>query len=176
MTEELITGLRAQKPEIQKAFVNEYGHRVHAYMLDVVGDDRDADELTADVFVKALRAIDSYDASKASVATWLLRIAHNVAISHLRRTKPITVPLDHAPETLVTEPEDNPRLESLNRAISSLDPIERALLHMHYFENAKLADIAYTVGASEGAITTKLHRIRAKLKTLIEKENGKQRI
>ena len=173
MTSEFITGLRARKPDMQKAFVDEYGQRVHAFILDVVGNECDADELTADVFVKAFRAIDSYDATKASVVTWLLRIAPNVAISHVRKPRLTTDTLDHTIETAEPEPEEDPRVELLNRAIDNLNPSERALLHMHYFENAKLSDIAYAVGSTEGAITVRLHRIRAKLKTIIEQEYGK---
>jgi len=176
MSQEFIIGLRAKKPEIQTAFVNEYGPRVHAFILDVVGNACDADELTADVFVKAFNAVDKYDAAKSSLATWLLRIAHNVAVSHLRHPKLPTGPIDQTIECAETESDEDPRIEILNRAINLLDPNERALLHLHYFENARLSDIAYTLGVTEGAAAVRLHRIRAKLKTIIEKENGKQRI
>lgn len=176
MTPNFIIGLRERKPDVQKAFVDEYGPRVHAFILDVVGSVCDADELTADVFVKAFRAIESYDASKASIATWLLRIAHNAAVSHMRKPRLATNPIDGSVEYTEPEPDENPNVELLNRAIATLEPTERALLHMHYFENAKLSDIAYTLGTTEGAISARLHRIRAKLKTIIEKENGKRRI
>ena len=69
MSRDFISGLRARKPDVQAAFVSEYGPRVYAFILDVVGDTDDADELTADVFLKAFKAIRGYDSSKASLAS-----------------------------------------------------------------------------------------------------------
>ncbi len=172
MGKEFTIGLHAGKPEAEAAFVREYGPRVYAFIIDVVGDARDADELTADVFVKAFKAIRSYDPSKASLATWLLRIAHNAAISHLRHPKLPTSPLDKAPEPTEAEADEDPRVEILHRAIGQLAPGDRSLVHLHYFENARLSDIAYALGITEGAATVRLHRIRAKLKTLIENYHG----
>lgn len=172
MTQEIIIGLRAKKPEFQTAFINEYGPRVHAFILDVVGDSCDADELTADVFVKAFSAIRKYDASKASLATWLLRIAHNTAISHLRRPKLLTNSIDKEIESAYTDAEEDPRIGLLHLAIMRLSPDERSLLHLHYFENAKLSDIAYALGITESTVAVRLHRIRTKLRTIIENENG----
>ncbi len=172
MSRDFISGLRARKPDVQAAFVSEYGPRVYAFILDVVGDTDDADELTADVFLKAFKAIRGYDSSKASLATWLLRIAHNAAISHLRHPKLPTSPLERAPDTPDTEPYEDPRIELLHRAIGLLAPDDRSLVHLHYFENARLSDIAYALGITEGAATVRLHRIRAKLKKLIENDYG----
>lgn len=171
MGQEFTIGLLAKKPDTQAAFVNEYGPRVYAFILDVVGNACDADELTADVFVKAFGAIRKYDASKASLSTWLLRIAHNAAISHLRRPKLPTGPYNPAMDRAEAEADVDPRVELLHRAIWHLAPDERSLLHLHYFENAKLCDIAYALGITEGAASVRLHRIRNKLKTIIEKDN-----
>lgn len=134
----------------------------------MVGSRPDADELTADVFVKALAAIDSYDESKSSLATWLQHIAHNLAVSHMRRPHILLRSLTEADNPVETEPGEDPRIDLLHTAIARLGYKERALLHMYYFEDAGAAEIAYVTGISAGAVMVRLHRLRLKLKKMID--------
>lgn len=168
MEQKFITGLRLRRHDSQTAFVKKYGPQVHAFIFNTVGNRCDADELTADVFVKALTAIDNYDESKSSLATWLHRIAHNVAVSHMRRPRMLFHSLEADNDLAETESEENPRLELLKVAIARLKYDDRVLLHMYYFENASLAEIAFVLGVKEGALTVRLHRIRVRLKKMIE--------
>lgn len=168
MVHQLVIGLRERRPEIQTSFVNEYAPRVYAFIRGIVGDSSDADELTADVFVKAIESIGRYDESKASLATWLMRIARNIAVSHLRRPRFLTRSLDAKCDLADEEDEEDPKVELLKKAMQRLNLDERAMLHMHYFENSPIAEISYMLGISESATTVRLHRIRQKLKKMIE--------
>lgn len=168
MDNQLVIGLREGRRDARALFVREYAPLVGAFIRGIVGNAGDADELTADVFVKALASIDRYDGSKASLSTWLLRIARNVAVSHLRRPRFLMRALDAACDVADEAPDENPRIEFLKKAMQRLKPDERAMLHMHYFESSPIADISYTLGISESAATVRLHRIRQKLKTMIE--------
>lgn len=172
MSREIITGLHEGMPEATEAFVREYGPRIHAFVLDVVGNREDAEELTSDVMLKAIRAIGHYDPAKASVATWLLRIARNEVISRLRRAKMVTDSLEGLREVADEEPADDPRIEILHQAVRLLQPAERALLHMHYYDNMAMSEIAYAMDMTENAVTVRLYRIRAKLKKIIEHTYG----
>lgn len=175
MIKDFIIGLRTNRRKTQTAFVEEYGQKVYAFILSIVANPQDAEELTTDVFVQAMRAISQYDEHKSSISTWIFRIAHNVAISHLRHKIHDTVPIDNVDELkeLDTENPDNEMVEFLNQAISLLPPEEQEVLHLYYYEGMRLSEIADILGLSEGAVTVRLHRIRKKLKTLIENVYGR---
>jgi RNA polymerase sigma-70 factor (ECF subfamily) len=66
---------------------------VHAHVLRVVKDIDDADDVTQQVFAKLLTGLDRYRPGEAPFIVWVLRVARNSAIDHLRRAR--TVPVDH---------------------------------------------------------------------------------
>lgn len=175
MIKDFIIGLRTNRHKTQTAFVKEYGQKVYAFILSIVANPQDAEELTVDVFVQAMKAINQYDEHKSSISTWILRIAHNMAISHLRHKIHDRVPIDYMDESkeLNTEDSDNEEIGFLNQAISRLPPEDQEVLHLYYYEGMRLSEIADTLGLSEGTLTVRLHRIRKKLKTLIENEYGR---
>src|SRR5947209_5336023 len=70
-----------------------YCAQIHRYVARRVGDREAAQDVTAEVFLKALRAIDSYRPATAPFAAWLHRIAANAVIDHLRARK-VTTSLD----------------------------------------------------------------------------------
>ncbi|HEY6762192.1 MAG TPA: sigma-70 family RNA polymerase sigma factor [Baekduia sp.] len=64
---------------------------VHAHVLRVVKDVDDADDLTQQVFSKLLTGLDAYRPGEAPFIVWVLRIARNAAIDHLRRIRTVAV-------------------------------------------------------------------------------------
>ena len=62
-------------------------------------------------------------------------------------------------------------LELMDKAIASLPDDEREIIELHYYQKLKTKQIAEQTGLSEANILVRLHRIRAKLKKLIENEN-----
>ena len=81
----LIDDLRQRKPAACQRLLAEYGPAVFRTVQHIVPRREDAEEVYQDVFVKALQGIGTYDPQKASLATWLSRIAYREAISFLRR-------------------------------------------------------------------------------------------
>ena len=66
---------------------------VFALIVRIVGNEEEAEELTQDVFLKAYTNLRQFKA-KSSFSTWIYRIAYNEAMSHTRRRKEVTIPLD----------------------------------------------------------------------------------
>ena len=64
--------------------------RVYRYLLSRLRDAPDAEDLTAQTFLQAWRAIDRYKMRGSPFISWLLRIAHNLVVSQWRRNKPAT--------------------------------------------------------------------------------------
>jgi len=120
-----------------------------------------AEDLTSATFEKAWRARDRYRKDRAAVSTWLLAIARNVAVDHLRRRRR-EVPLDDAqarddatPETLALGESQVRRLRGL---VAALPDRERELLALKYGAGATNRAIATLTGLSESNVGTILHR------------------
>src|SRR4051794_17419776 len=128
-----------------------------------LGDTADAEDLTARTFEKAWRARHRYRRDVAGFATWLLTIARNVAIDHLRarkRHEPLDVAAavpsrDGTPEQQAVDQSEAQRLTSL---LATLPPRERELIAMKYGADMTNRAIARATGLSESNVGTILHR------------------
>ena len=86
----LIEGLIKQNPKAQQTMLDRYGQLVFAQVSRLVSGIENAEEVYQDVFIKVFRSIDTYDATKSSLRTWLSRIAYHESISYLRHSsKPV---------------------------------------------------------------------------------------
>jgi RNA polymerase sigma-70 factor (ECF subfamily) len=128
-----------------------------------LGPTADVEDLTARTFEKAWRARDRYRRDVAGFSTWLLTIARNVAIDHLRshqRHEPLDVAdavpsLDATPEQQLVQQSEADRLAAL---IAALSPRERELIAMKYGADMTNRAIARATGLSESHVGTILHR------------------
>ena len=138
-----------------------------------VTDVMDAEELAQDTFMKAFSRIDSYDPLKASLSTWLCRIAYHLTLDFLKRRRPLIVPIedskawqtDISDEELETELSTGreERIQRLQELIDELPDEERLLLTLYYFEDRPLTEIAYITGVEPGPLANRLYRTRKKL-------------
>ena len=171
----LINDLQHRKPAACQRLLTEYGPAVFRMVQRIVTCREDAEEVYQDVFVKALRGIGDYDSRKASLATWLCRIAYHESLNFVRRRQPDIVYMDEQDlgfNNLVDIPEDNANdshtVQALEEALASLPPHEQAFITMFYYDNMSLADIAYVTGSIPSTIGSQLCRIRKKLYKMIK--------
>jgi RNA polymerase sigma-70 factor, ECF subfamily len=128
-----------------------------------VGLTADVEDLTARTFEKAWRARHRYRRDLAGFSTWLLTIARNVAIDHLRarqRHEPLDVAAavpspGHTPEQHAVHQSEAQRLAAL---LATLEPRQRDLIAMKYGADMTNRAIAHATGLSESNIGTILHR------------------
>lgn len=151
--------------------VNRYAHAVHALVARIVVTAEDAEEVTQDVFLKVFDHLPRFD-RRSSLATWIYRIACNTAVSHARRRRRPTCPIDERRIAAVTDDEAErleetverqQALDSLAAAIETLEADERALVTLRYYEDRSLAECAEITGLTEANVKVRLHRIRKKL-------------
>ncbi len=131
--------------------------------------DRDlAYDLAQDVFINVWNALAGYRA-EASYKTWIYRICVNTCLLQIRKNKnKINVPLEVA--VLAIQSDTNPQAENeqrLYKAIGQLDEVERLMIMM-VLEEVEYEEIARIMGVTENNLRVKIHRIKAKLKTLIQ--------
>jgi len=166
---ELVEAVRQGRREGQTEMVSRYAERVFAMIARQVPDMMDAQELTQDAFLRAFSHIDSYDSHKASLSTWLCRIAYRLTLDHLRRRRPVIVAMEDnthiSDEELEAELSTGreERIEQLMEVIDELPDDERMLLTLYYFEDRPLAEITYITGIEPAALANRLYRTRKKI-------------
>ena len=184
---QLIDSVLKGEAQGYRDMVERYGRQVQMVVAQMVEDEDDVAELTQDVFVKVFESMGQYNASRASLSTWMSRIAYNVAANHLRRWRPKVVrlaeeafeyilPLDNNIDNLDDLEITEQRIAFLDEAIGRLRPEERLLIHLKYYEGQSLAEISYVMDVREGALASRLQRIRHKLKrqiTILEHETDR---
>ena len=171
--EQIVETVKSGRREGQDLMVGRYGQEVFAMIARQVPSVMDAEELTQDTFLKALAAIDRYDPQRASLATWLCRIAYRLTLDFLKRRRAFTVSIEDTEvwQTDITDEQleaelstgNEERIQRLELLIDDLPSNERLLLTLHYFENRTLDDCSYIMDATPHALANRLYRIRKKL-------------
>ena len=154
--------------------VQQYASQVLDFTTRLLSDRREAEEVAQDAFVKAFRSLDTFN-FQSSFCTWVCRIAYHMSLDRLKRQHPYYVDIDNLPaiadEELSTGREE--RIALMEEAIDDLTNDEQLLIHLYYYEDRPLRDIAYIMDVEPNALATRLHRIRKKLSRMIkQKEHG----
>ncbi|MBQ9176011.1 MAG: sigma-70 family RNA polymerase sigma factor [Bacteroidaceae bacterium] len=174
---ELLDSLYRHEPVAQRRLLQEYGDMVYGLIQRMVGNPLDAEEVYQDVFLKALSRIDSYKPSKASIDVWLCRIAYNTSLNHLRRMRRIHQVYALDEESLsdtaeMSEPDsaDKETTELLAQALERLEPTDKTLIMMFYYDDMTFSEIAYVMGSNVSTIGSRLFRIRKKLYGIVKRQ------
>jgi RNA polymerase sigma-70 factor, ECF subfamily len=149
----------------------QYAPGVFAYVRRMLRNDYDAQDVTQQVFVKLATSLDKYDPQRADFSAWVLRMAHNAAVDHLRkhRLTLLTDPVEVPPE--VDEPDpDNGR--SLREAFGALSGAQRDVLLLREVVGLTPREVAKRLGKTQAAVNTCHHRARlAAVRSLISLES-----
>jgi RNA polymerase sigma-70 factor, ECF subfamily len=171
-----VDGLIAGDDVAVRAIYARFGRPVYTLGLRLLGTRESAEELTQDVFLTAWRKAARFDATRGRLSTWLMTIAHNLAVDRLRRdtgvTRPTLVLVDEVPE-LAGSDEGSVVLErdAAVRALASLSDAERRLLARAYFRGLTAREIAEADGIPLGTVKT---RLRAALIKVRRANEGKE--
>lgn len=132
------------------------------------GDRDQAHDLAQEVFINAWTALEGYRGD-SSVKTWIYRITVNTCLMHLRKEKTrARLPLDNAHEGVADESaSSHEQTNELYAAIGRLDHVDRLIIMM-VLDELEYEEIARIVGITENNLRVKIHRIKHKLKTLIQ--------
>jgi RNA polymerase sigma-70 factor (ECF subfamily) len=155
---------RAQQHD-QEAFAQlyeEYFDKIYRYVALKIGDRMEAEDITQQVFLNAIKAISSFRWRGIPFSAWLFRIAHNQVVDYLRRkTKRPTMPLD---ESLVASDYDTQLIagrkldiERLYSAAGKLTPAQQEVISLRFAGELPIAQVAKIMGKSEGAVKALQH-------------------
>ncbi len=145
--------------------------RVYAFIARRVGDRSTAQDLTADVFHRALANLARFEWRGAPFAAWLFRIAANAIADHAQRlAREQNVPAATEPEgTSMEEIEHRARLF---RLVTLLPEDQRRVIGLRFAQGRSIRDIARELGRSEGAIKQLQFRGLQALRTRLGDRNG----
>lgn len=167
-------------PDFDEWF-REHRPTVYRYVRFRLATREAAEDVTSEVFMKALRALDRYDPGRASPRTWLLRIARNAVTDHLRslrRKSSLHVSLDRVPDLVADVPTQEERvlreerLEMILNANRRLRPADQEILSLRYGAELSNQEIAEALSISGNAVAVRVHRALARLKDAVDKERS----
>jgi RNA polymerase sigma-70 factor (ECF subfamily) len=151
-----------------------YADNVHGYVRSIVGDHHEAEDVTHQVFAKLLLVIGKYQERNVPFLAWLLRVARNVAVDHVRQNRLVPVEEVRATESFdghraIAEPG---RSHDLMEALAGLPKEQRDVLVMRHVVGLSPMEIARRTGKTEGSIHGLHHRGRRALQAELIDRNA----
>ena len=166
---------RAYDTDALGELYDQYAPLIYAYLYRRVHDAQLAEDLTGEVFVRVLQAIQSKQFWHTSFRGWLYRIAHNLLVDHYRKQPPVPMlALDEQlvaaqgdPDSALAEKLSHQRLLA---AISHLTPDQQHVLVLRFGEQLAAREVAEVMGKSVGAVEVLQHRALTALRRIIKEK------
>jgi RNA polymerase sigma-70 factor (ECF subfamily) len=168
--ERLLVDRAKRDPQAFGALYDRYFNQIYRFVFSRLRDQTAAEDVTAEVFVKALRGIPRYQDTGRPFTAWLYQIAVNTVNDRFRAARP-TIDIDDLRDVAG----GGPGLEELAiqraevariwRAVEKLPGQQRTAIVLKFQEDMKIADIAGVMGKSEGAVKLLIHRGMTRLRT-----------
>jgi RNA polymerase sigma-70 factor (ECF subfamily) len=145
-----------------------YYEKVFSIARGVLLDADDTADAVQEVFTLVYRNLRRFD-RRSKFSTWLFRIAVNASIQLARKNKFKQRLTDlHEASAQVAPPEEPGGDAEVDAAMAKLNPADRALLAMFYWDELSLNDIAESLGCSVNAAKTRLYRARERFREVYE--------
>jgi RNA polymerase sigma-70 factor, ECF subfamily len=153
-----------------------HGQAVYGYLRFHLPSADEAEDLTADVFLRKVRAADRFDPDRGAPRAWLLRIARNALHDHRRRERRRRqVPMDALLDLRSDAPSPEERLlwqETVARllaAVAELGDGDREVIGLRYGSGLDTAETAAILGLRESVVRTRLWRALGRLRRVMER-------
>ena len=161
-------------PEAVCRWYDAYGGQLYNYLRFHLSSPDLAEDLTAEVFLRALKSFPRFDPSTGSPRAWLFRIAHNALRDHQRQARrrqmvPLTGMRDleyqaPSPEERLLWEEEVARLLAAMAGLSSSD---REVIGLCYGSEISMAEAGEILGVSAAAVRTRLWRSLGRLRKVL---------
>src|SRR5450759_1089523 len=175
-----LESLKAGDREAFASLVDETSGHIYWVVLQILGDEQDAEDVLQETYIKAFRALPDFE-GRSSLTTWLYRIAVNEALMMVRKRKPQAISVEES-NSFDAEAE-NDRMEIvdwcclpegellssesrrfLDHAVQKLPANLRVVFVMRDLEGLSIQDTAEALGLSENNVKTRLLRARLRLR------------
>lgn len=177
---ELLAALRARRPEAFTALLKREQDAVWRLMMRLTQDAAMAEDLSQEAFLRVYQRLDQFRGD-SRLSTWVLRVAFNIGLRYLERSRTAVHQLvepeelaqleDEAP-TVLQRMLDHERQAFLTAALAQMPALPRALLGFYYVEAMPLSEIADSTGLPIGTIKSHLFRARQWLREQSDQHFG----
>lgn len=151
----------------------EYYPKVYQYLVNRMGSVHDAEDMAQTVFVKVFTKLDTFDADKSALSTWIFNITRNSLIDH-QRSMSLRIH-EEIPETLADDSPDmldglimEQEQERLADALEKLTSEERDLIVLHYYNEYTLLKVAEVMRKPYGQIKRLHNKALLKLRNQMD--------
>ncbi len=164
----------------QSTFISDNLRRIFVQIYRMVGNAADAQDLTQEVFIKALQRREQIQ-NEAKAAHWLSRIATNTAIDFLRKHRRYSFSdLDDLPEPVRRSHEESPEqrllraeeMSYLEGGLSQLSERERMALILRDVEDLPAEEVAKHLGCSKATVRSHIANARMKFRKYFERNRS----
>jgi len=169
--QELVARLQQRNAQAFSYLYDNYSGALFGVVQAIISDKEVAADVLQNVFVNIWRRIESYDASKGRLFTWMMNIARNAAIDELRskshRDGKRTIPLPESEAFAGLE--SGPGLEDagLKKMIGKLKTEWKVLIDLFYFQGYTHEEISALLGIPLGTVKTRIRSALIQLRTMI---------
>jgi RNA polymerase sigma-70 factor (ECF subfamily) len=174
---ELIERARALEADALNELYRRYANAVFRYIFYRINDAAAAEDLTGDVFVKAIEGLPSYQETGRPFESWLYSIARARVIDYYRRQQVRrSAPLNEAlaaderadPDALAVQRDEIRRVQA---ALGQITEEQQQVVLLRFINGRSLLEVAEILGRSEGAIKALQHRALAALRRVLERKD-----
>jgi RNA polymerase sigma-70 factor, ECF subfamily len=151
-----------------------FSHNIYGYVRSIVRDDHDAEDVTQQVFAKLMTSLVKYDDRGTPFFAWLLRLARNVAIDHLRSTR--DTPCEEVLNPREDGPPDMDQRLTVRAALATLPKDQREVIILRHVAGLSPGEIAERVGRTESSIHGLHHRGRRALQRELQRLDAAPRV
>jgi RNA polymerase sigma-70 factor (ECF subfamily) len=142
-----------------------YADNVYGYVCSIVRDEYEAEDVTQHIFAKLLTALARYEPRVVPFSAWILRVAHNAAIDHVRARRPVPIEEVHPPDAVADGDGGRERFADLRTALAALPAEQRDVIVLRFLVGLSPGEIAERMGRSEDAVHGLQHRGRRRLRS-----------
>ena len=167
-------GAAELREELCRTWYEEHGRLIYSYLRFQLGSADEADDLTAEVFLRAVRSAERFDPARGTAKSWLFRIAQNALRDHGRRERRRrTVSLSDFRDLRADAPSPEERVirqEEVGRLLTALAELpegDRQLVSLRYGSGLSTAEVSEVLGIREPAVRTRLWRALGRLRKVL---------
>ena len=171
--EQLVVMLNEQSNDAFNYLYDNYSGALYTIINQIVPDKETAGDVLQEVFINIWKKINSYDAAKGRLFTWMLNIARNAAIDKIR-SKGYRDSQKHLPiaegENSSTAMSSDPSISDvgLKKMLTKLSDDSRKLIDLSYFQGFTHEEIAKMLGIPLGTVKTRIRTAIIQLRTMIQ--------
>jgi RNA polymerase sigma-70 factor, ECF subfamily len=145
-----------------------YKNSVYGYVLSILRDDQEAEDVTQHVFLKLMSVIAKYEPRQVPFTAWIIRVARNVAVDHMRQRRPTPVEEVFEASSEVDNAKHD-RRRSLEQALGTLPHDQRNVVVLRHLVGLTPGEIGTRMGRTEASIHGLHHRARRALRAELDR-------